>query len=328
VNAIGSGGFGDYTGVRNILPPAIPAIAHASYNGENWGGYVEGGWDFPVNNFKVTPFIGVGYLHQTINQFTETGAGLENLTVKGDEDSLQTSLGIRASTRFQVGNGWLMPELRVAWQHEFLDQAQQITNAFAINPGSTFNIRGAVLSRESGVIGAGLTYTVSPSAKLFVDYDYKANSDFTAHMVSAGLRWTFGASAPPPPPAAPPPPAPQAQPAAPPPSQAQVFVVYFDFDKSVLTPQATAIIRQAADAYKKTGSVTVKIDGYTDLAGTAQYNLGLSKRRADAVRAELVKDGVAANSVTEAWHGKDDPAVPTPNGVREPRNRRATIALP
>ena len=53
----------------------------------------------------------------------------------------------------------------------------------------------------------------------------------------------------------------------PPASQAQVFVVYFDFDKSVLTSQATSIIRQAADAYKRTGAVTIKIDGYTDLAG-------------------------------------------------------------
>jgi len=326
VNAIGSGGFSDYTSIRNISSP-IPATANASYHGENYGGYVEGGWDFPIQSFKVTPFLGLGYLHQTIDQFTETGAGLENLTVKGDEDSLQTSLGVRASTTFQVGDGWLTPEVRAAWQHEFLDQQQTITNAFVVNPGTTFQIRGPQFSRESGIIGAGLTYTISPSAKVFVDYDFKANSDFTSHMVSGGVKWTFGAApAPPPPPA--PPPVPAAQPAPPPPSQVQMFVVYFDFDKSVLTPEAVGIIRQAADTFKRTGAVTIKVDGYTDLAGTAKYNIGLSKRRADAVRGELVKDGVPNNSVAEAWHGKDNPAVPTPDGVREPRNRRATIALP
>jgi outer membrane autotransporter protein len=327
VNAIGSGGFSNYTTARNILPPALPAVAHSSYNGENYGGYVEGGWDFPVSSFKVTPFVGLGYLHQTIDQFTETGAGIEDLTVKGDEDSLQTSLGIRASTTFQVGSGWLMPEVRASWQHEFLDDSQQITNAFAINPGDTFIIKGAKLSRDSGTVGAGLTYTMSPSTKLFLDYDFRGNSDFTSHMVSAGLKWTFGAAAPPPPPPAPPP-VPAAQPAPPPPAQVQMFVVYFDFDKSVLTPEAVGIIRQAADTFKRTGAVTIKVDGYTDLAGTAKYNIGLSKRRADAVRGELVKDGVPNNSVAEAWHGKDNPAVPTPDGVREPRNRRATIALP
>jgi outer membrane protein OmpA-like peptidoglycan-associated protein len=106
-----------------------------------------------------------------------------------------------------------------------------------------------------------------------------------------------------------------------------VFVVYFDFDKSVLTPEAVGIIRQAADTFKRTGAVTIKIDGYTDLAGTQQYNIGLSHRRADTVRAELAKDGVPAGSVAESWHGKSDPAVPTPDGVREPRNRRVEIVL-
>ncbi len=125
-----------------------------------------------------------------------------------------------------------------------------------------------------------------------------------------------------------PPPVPAAQPAPPPPAQAQTFVVYFDFDKSDLTPEARSIILQAATVYKQTGAVNLKVDGYTDLAGTAKYNIGLSKRRADAVRAELVRDGVPNNAVNEAWHGKDNPAVPTPDGVRESRNRRATIMLP
>ncbi len=107
-----------------------------------------------------------------------------------------------------------------------------------------------------------------------------------------------------------------------------MFVVYFDFDKSSLTPEAMGIIRSAADTFKRTGAVNIKVDGYTDLSGTAKYNLALSKRRADAVRAELVKDGVPNNAVAEAWHGEENPAVPTPNGVREPRNRRATIMLP
>ncbi|HKX09039.1 MAG TPA: OmpA family protein, partial [Stellaceae bacterium] len=182
--------------------------------------------------------------------------------------------------------------------------------------------------RESAIAGIGLTYGVSAQTKIFADYDFKWNGDYTAHAVSAGIRFSFGAPAPLPPPvtpvAAPPPP----QPAPPPAAQAPVFVVYFDFDKATLTPEAMGIIKQAADAFRRTGAVTVRIDGYTDLAGTAQYNIGLSKRRADAVRAELARDGVPNTVVAEAWHGKENPAVPTPDGVREPRNRRVTLALP
>jgi outer membrane protein OmpA-like peptidoglycan-associated protein len=271
--------------------------------------------------------VGLSYLHTSLDQFTETGAGIEDLVVKGDADSLQSALGVRLSTRYRLANGaTLTPELRAAWQHEFLDQEQKITSAFAANPGGTFSIEGARFSRESAIVGIGLTYAMSPQTKIFADYDFKWNGDYTAHQVSAGIRFSFGAPAPlpPAPVAAPPPPQPAPPVAAAPP----VFVVYFDFDRSTLTPEAVGIIRQAADAFRRTGAVTIRIDGYTDLAGTAKYNIGLSKRRADAVRAELVKDGVAGNAVAEAWHGKSDPAVPTPDGVREPRNRRVTLALP
>ena len=55
--------------------------------------------------------------------------------------------------------------------------------------------------------------------------------------------------------------------------------------------------------------------------------MGLSHRRADTVRAALIKDGVPAAAITTAWYGKTNLAVPTPDGVKEPRNRRATIAV-
>jgi outer membrane protein OmpA-like peptidoglycan-associated protein len=104
-------------------------------------------------------------------------------------------------------------------------------------------------------------------------------------------------------------------------------VVYFEFDKSNLTPEGAKVVSDAAAAFKAGGSAQVAVAGYTDLAGTQKYNLALSKRRADTVRAALVKNGVPDNVIVESWHGKENPAVPTPDGVREPRNRRVEIAL-
>jgi outer membrane autotransporter protein len=56
-----------------------------------------------------------------VGQFTETGAfGAFNVAAaKGD--SLQTTLGIRASTRIDLGGTTLVPEFRAGWAHEFLD---------------------------------------------------------------------------------------------------------------------------------------------------------------------------------------------------------------
>jgi outer membrane protein OmpA-like peptidoglycan-associated protein len=143
-------------------------------------------------------------------------------------------------------------------------------------------------------------------------------------VVTARISFKFGAPPPPPPPvaAAPPPP-----PAPLPPAPPRQFVVYFEFDKSDLTPEGAKVVLDAAATYKQTGSARIAVTGYTDLAGTQRYNLALSKRRADTVRSALVRQGVPDGAIAEAWRGKENPAVPTPDGVREPRNRRVEIVL-
>jgi OmpA-OmpF porin, OOP family len=187
---------------------------------------------------------------------------------------------------------------------------------------------------------AGVKYAFTPAVSVSLDYRYFATTDahytfpssgfvtsatvpYHTHNVMLGLAYHFLPPPPPPPPvaAAPPPP-----PAPAPPPPARQFVVYFEFDKSDLTPEGAKVVQDAAAAYKQTGSARIAVTGYTDLAGTQQYNLGLSKRRADTVHRALVQDGVPDGAIAEAWRGKENPAVPTPDGVREPRNRRVEIA--
>ncbi len=69
------------------------------------------------------------------------------------------------------------------------------------------------------------------------------------------------------------------------------------------------------------------IVGYTDTAGTADYNQRLSERRAKAVADALVAKGAAADGISVEGKGKADPAVATGDGVREPLNRRVTIHI-
>ena len=130
---------------------------------------------------------------------------------------------------------------------------------------------------------------------------------------------------PPPPPAYGPAPAVAPAPLA---SQGRNFRVFFDFDKANLTRDGERIVRQAAEAYRRTGAARLEVTGYTDLAGTPHYDEGLSKRRADTVRAALVAQGVPEGSINESWRGKQSPLVPTAEGVRERQNRRVDIVLP
>jgi OmpA-OmpF porin, OOP family len=117
--------------------------------------------------------------------------------------------------------------------------------------------------------------------------------------------------------------APVAQAAAPP--AAREFTVYFATNKATLTPEAHSVIQQAVAAAKQAPMTHITVTGHTDTVGTAKYNQRLSVRRADAVRKELIAEGVSADEITASGVGKSDPAVPTGQGVNEPRNRRVVI---
>ena len=120
-------------------------------------------------------------------------------------------------------------------------------------------------------------------------------------------------------------PAPAPPPPPPPPPAAKVFTVYFAWNRSWVGPQGIAILKAAADTFKAGGVVTVQITGYTDTSGSARYNQRLSVRRAMNVRHILARMGVPWAAMAVAGRGESDLAVPTPDGVREPRNRRVTV---
>ena len=116
-------------------------------------------------------------------------------------------------------------------------------------------------------------------------------------------------------------------PAAPPPPPVKNFLVFFDFDKSTLTPRALDIVKEAANTAKSGQNARVTCTGHTDTAGPANYNMALSLRRANTVKNALVKEGVPATSITVIGRGETALLVPTRDGVREPQNRRVEIVV-
>ena len=94
-----------------------------------------------------------------------------------------------------------------------------------------------------------------------------------------------------------------------------------------LTDRARQIVAEAAQASTHVSYTRIEVNGYTDLSGTAQYNQGLSVRRANTVAAELVRDGVPRTAINIQGFGESHPLVPTAKGVREPQNRRVEIII-
>jgi len=106
------------------------------------------------------------------------------------------------------------------------------------------------------------------------------------------------------------------------------YLVFFDFDKVDLTPEAEKIVTQAADNAKAAKVTNLRLVGHTDTTGSEKYNMALSLRRANIVKTALVKRGIPAEDIAVIGKGKSEPLVQTGDGVREPQNRRVQIILP
>ena len=171
------------------------------------------------------------------------------------------------------------------------------------------------------------TTTVRDVACRHLAEDRKA--DPNCPTLRAELTETVVAAAPPPPP--PPPPAPYVEPAPPPPPAAVLparqFMVFFDFDKSNLTMEAREIVSAAVKTAKDRGSVRIVVTGHTDTVGSLRYNQALSERRANSVKAEMMKQGMDGTMIATIGKSFTDPLVQTGPGVREPQNRRAVIDI-
>src|SRR6185437_10501903 len=115
---------------------------------------------------------------------------------------------------------------------------------------------------------------------------------------------------------------------APPMPRPSSYLVFFDFDRYTLTEEAKGVVQQAAKTFALKGYARIEVNGYTDLSGTQEYNLKLSQRRATAVAEYLAHLGVPRPVMNVMWHGKENPRVPTADGVRDPHNRRVEIVMP
>ena len=155
------------------------------------------------------------------------------------------------------------------------------------------------------------------------------DSRFRSHSLLVNLTYRFGQDAPPPVPVAPvPAPTPAPLPPCPPAAVTPgPFLIFFDWDRSVITPEAAAILDRAAEQYASTGQTSVMLAGYADKSGKPDYNMALSQRRADAAKKYMAGKGIADGVISTEAFGETHPLVDTADGVREPQNRRVEITF-
>jgi len=146
----------------------------------------------------------------------------------------------------------------------------------------------------------------------------------------------------PPPPPPPPPPAPVPQPRPAPLTEDQIFSaksldqlnaekpladVFFEYDKAELKEEGRSALQKNAEWLKRWSAVKVTVEGHCDSRGTAEYNLALGERRANAVKSYLVSLGVGADRVLVISKGKEQPFCPEENEACWSQNRRGHFII-
>ncbi len=103
--------------------------------------------------------------------------------------------------------------------------------------------------------------------------------------------------------------------------------VFFEFDRSDITPEAQQILQRQAQWLQHYPNVTVTIEGHADERGTREYNLALGERRANAAKQVLAAAGIPSTRVSTISYGKDRPVVPGSNEEAWAQNRVAITTV-
>jgi outer membrane protein OmpA-like peptidoglycan-associated protein len=106
-----------------------------------------------------------------------------------------------------------------------------------------------------------------------------------------------------------------------------VYILYFQTGSTELDPRSRGDLAAATAKAKSMSNIDVSVVGHADATGSDVYNSTLSLRRAQIIRDALVAGGIPNDVIQVDYYGANNPLVPAPRGVPEPRNRRVEITI-
>ena len=101
--------------------------------------------------------------------------------------------------------------------------------------------------------------------------------------------------------------------------------IYFDTNSSELKPESTVELSKLAELIWRNPTLKVEISGHTDNVGSAEANLDLSKRRAQAVVDYLLSEGLNNTNIKAVGYGETKPMAPNDSEIGRALNRRIEL---
>jgi outer membrane autotransporter protein len=166
-------------------------LASGDTNGWLISTYGEAGYDLHCGALAYGPFVTMAYTDTHVNSFTEHGS-LVPLSIHDDsQDSLITDVGGRLYYNWRLNQMAVIPQLKLAWEHEYLNSSLPITASAPALGGATAVFHGPSIGHDGLVINAGVLWQVNPRIAITVSYDGQLARD---HYHSNGVDGVFSYS--------------------------------------------------------------------------------------------------------------------------------------
>lgn len=176
---------------RSVIFPGFAGSNTSGYSLGTTQVFGEVGYDLPVGSYAFEPFVGLAYLNVSGGSLTESGLSGSALSVGTDaQNTLYSTLGLRAATSFTLGGRTLTPSLTLGWQHAFGDTTSSATMQF-LGGGTPFQVSGVPIAQDAALLGAGIAYDLSSMAKLQFVYSGQIASQASQNAFSTQFSLKF-----------------------------------------------------------------------------------------------------------------------------------------
>lgn len=191
VNGVITSGRNDYDAWRALTIGDATAGVTASYTGRVLATAAGVGRYGRVKNWWVEPFAYLHYARVHDDAFAERGADLGLAVQARTTDALLSRVGTRISRAFELRGGHVVPEVSVAWTHDYSGRTGRITAAYLGAPDAVFTMPGAARAKDGGVANIGVSFVNRAGFATSIRYATEFGGDVRSRALVGEMHWQF-----------------------------------------------------------------------------------------------------------------------------------------
>lgn len=160
-----------------------------SYSAGTLQAFGDLGYRIEAGSVAVEPFVNLAHVNLDTGRFKESGGAAALQADRQSTHMTYSTLGLRSSAQFTLGNKEATVRGTLGWRHAFGDATPQSTPAYAV--GNAFTVAGVPIARNAALVEAGVDVRVAKNATLGLSYSGQLASGSQQHGVKANFSFKF-----------------------------------------------------------------------------------------------------------------------------------------